>query len=221
MMTQPQPKKSPLPWIILGALVLIGAGVGIYFATSGSSSSTASSSSSNSSVAASSSPGGRTSPSPVASGSPYNSTDGRFSIVLPSGYGPFQSQQKTQPTAAGPIELFILQSENSRGACVLGYSDFPEASFVGRTPKKMLEDGRDGALRNINATLEKQEDLTVQGKTGLAIYGSTKQGGKDIFVRFHFILDKPRAYQIGYLAYNRADLDKPEVQAYFDSFRIK
>ena len=157
----------------------------------------------------------------MAAGTAYTSPDGRFSITLPPGYSAFTPQQKTQPTAAGPIELTILQSENAQGACVLGYSDFPEASFVGRTPKKMLEDGRDGALRNINATLEKQEDLTVQGKTGLAIYGSTNQGGRDIYVRFHFILDKPRAYQIGYLAYNRADLDKPEVQAYFDSFRIK
>jgi hypothetical protein len=216
-MMSPTPKKSPLPWIILGALVLIGAGLGIYFATRSSSSTTTSN-------------GGVTTASPTyspgrtpttASGSTYNSTDGRFGITLPPGFGPFTSQQKTQPTAAGPIELFILQSENTQGACVLGYSDFPEASFVGRTPKKMLEDGRDGALRNINATQEKQEDLTVQGKTGLAIYGSTNQGGKNIYVRFHFVLDKPRAYQIGYLAYNRADLDKPEVQAYFDSFRIK
>jgi hypothetical protein len=224
-MMSPTPKKSPLPWILLGALVLIGAGLGIYFATRGSSSTTTNTSSNGVGTSSSPtySPGSKTTSTPTtsSSGSVYNSTDGSFGITLPPGFGPFTSQQKTQPTAAGPIELVILQSENTQGACVVGYSDFPEASFVGRTPKKMLEDGRDGALKNINATLEKQEDLTVQGKTGLAIYGSTNQGGKDIFVRFHFVLDKPRAYQIGYLAYNRADLDKPEVQAYFDSFHIK
>jgi hypothetical protein len=217
MMSPTPPKKSPLPWILLGALVLIGAGLGIYFATRSSGTTTSGGGGSSPTPSPRYSPGG----TPTASGTAYNSPDGRFGITLPAGFSAFTSQQKTQPTAAGPIELYILQSENTRGACVLGYSDFPEASFVGRTPKKMLEDGRDGALRNINATLEKQEDLTMQGKTGLAIYGSTNQGGKDIFVRFHFILDKPRAYQIGYLAYNRADLDKPEVQAYFDSFRIK
>ncbi len=216
MMSAP-PKKSPLPWIILGAIVLIGAGLGIYFATRGG---TTTAGGGSPTPSPRYSPGG-TPTTPTSSGLVYNSTDGRFTVTLPPGYSAFTSQQKTQPTAAGPIELVILQSENTRGACVLGYSDFPEASFVGRTPKKMLEDGRDGALRNINATLEKQEDLTVQGKTGLAIYGSTSQGGKDIYVRFHFILDKPRAYQVGYLAYNRADLDKPEVDAYFDSFRMK
>ena len=219
--TYPAQKRSPLPWIILGVLALAGAGVGIYFATRGSDSSTTTTNNRGTTASPTASPG-RTSSTPTrASGTGYDSPDGRFSIALPPGFGAFTSQKTTSPTAAGPIDLTIMQSENPQGACVVGYSDFPEASFEGRTPKKMLEDGRDGALKNIKATLEKQEDLTVQGKTGLAIYGSTNQGGKDIYVRFHFVLDKPRAYQMGYLAYNRADLDKPDVQAYFDSFRIK
>ena len=217
-MSAPAPRKSPLPWIILGALVLIGAGVGIYFATRSSGGTTTTSGGNTSSSSSSSS---STSSTPASSGLPYSAPDGRFSITLPPGFRAFTSQKNTQATAAGPIELTIMQSETTQGAAVLGFSDFPDASFVGRTPKKMLEDGRDGALRNINATLEKQNDITVQGKTGLDIYGSTNQGGKDIYVRFQFILDKPRAYQIGYLAYKRADLDKPDVQAYFDSFRIK
>jgi hypothetical protein len=215
MSQQPAQRRSPLPWIILGAVVLIGAVIGIILATRGSGTTTGGGGGD-----PTPSPG-RTGSTPTASGTAYTSPDGRFSITLPVGFRAFTSQKTSQPTPAGPIELNILQSENSTGACVMGFSDFPEASFEGRTPKKMLEDGRDGALRNINATLEKQSDITVQGKTGLDIYGSTNQEGKDIYVRFRFILDKPRAYQIGYLAYNRADLDKPEVQAYFDSFRIK
>ena len=221
MMHQAHPaqKRSPLPWIIGGALVLVAAVVGIILATRGSSETATNNSGTTSSPT--SSPGRKPSTPTTASGLAYNSPDGRFSISLPPGFGAFKSQKTTSPTPAGPIELNIMQSENTQGACVLGYSDFPEASFVGRTPKKMLEDGRDGALKNINATLEKQNDITVQGKTGLDIYGSTVQSGKNIYVRFQFILDKPRAYQIGYLAYNRADLDKPEVQAYYDSFRMK
>jgi hypothetical protein len=218
-MPPPTQKRSPLPWIIGGALVLVAAVVGIILATRGSSTTTTTSGGTTSSSPTSSP--GRTVTSSTSSGTAYNSPDGRFSITLPTGFSPFTAQKTSSPTPAGPIDLNILQSENSQGACVVGYSDFPDASFEGRTPKKMLEDGRDGALRNINATLEKQEDITVQGKTGLDIYGSTAQAGKNIYVRFQFILDKPRAYQVGYLAYNRADLDKPEVQAYFDSFRIK
>jgi hypothetical protein len=153
-------------------------------------------------------------------GPTYKSPDGRFSLTLPPGFGEFQSSKNTQSTAAGPVELTILQSETSRGGCVLGYSDFPAVSFKGRTPQKMLEDGRDGALKNINGTLEKEENITVQGRTGLVVYGSASQNGKQVYVLFKFILDKPRAYQIGFLAEDRAELDKADVQAYFDSFHL-
>jgi hypothetical protein len=205
-------KRNPLPWVLAGALILIAAGVIIFLATRRPSDAIKTS---NGSYAT---PTGTTSNS---SGAVYNSPDGRFSITLPPGFSQFTSQQRTQPTAVGNVELNILQSENSRGGCLLGYSDFPEASFQGRSPQKMLEDGRDGALRNISGTLEKQENLTVQGKQGIRVYGSGSSGGQTFYVRFDFILDKPRAYQIGYLAHDRAELDKPDIQAYFDSFRLK
>ena len=212
----PAQKRSPLPWIIIGALVLIGAVVGIILATRGDSGTTTKGSDPGSTPTAS--PGGTTS---TTLGQTYNDPNGRFSVALPSDYPTFTPSKQTQATPAGPVELNMLLSEKPNGAFIVGYTDFPEASFEGRTPKKMLEDGRDGSLKNINATLEKQEDLTLQGRTGLAVYGSANNAGRPYYVRFNFILDKPRAYQIGYLAYNRADLDKPEVQAFFDSFKIK
>ncbi|HWS99281.1 MAG TPA: hypothetical protein VN256_03340 [Pyrinomonadaceae bacterium] len=207
-------KRSPLPWILVGALGLIAAVVGVILATRGSGTTTTGGGPGSTPTA---SPGRTTTPA----GQAYNDPNGRFSVTLPTGYPSFTSQKQTQPTLAGPIELNMLLSEKPEGAFVVGYSDFPESSFEGRTPKKMLEDGRDGSLRNIKATLEKQEDITVQGRTGLAVYGSASTGAKPYYVRFNFILDKPRAYQVGYMGYNRADLDKPEVQAFFDSFRIK
>lgn len=212
----PAQKKSPLPWILVGALGLIAVVVGIIFATRGGSDTPTAGSDPGSTPSAS--PGRTTS---TAAGKTYNDPNGRFSVALPADYPEFKSTKQTQATLAGPVELNMLLSEKPSGAFIVGYSDFPEAAFEGRTPKKMLEDGRDGSLKNINATLEKQQDLTIQGRTGLGVYGSASQGGKPYYVRFNFILDKPRAYQVGYLAYNRADLDKPEVQAFFDSFKMK
>jgi len=214
-MMPPARKRSPLPWVLAGSLVLIAAVVIIVLATRGS----------RSSISSGGPDGPVTGPStgatPSSSGLSYDSPDGRFNITLPSGFSQFKSQTTKQPTPAGDIELTILQTENSRGGCMVGFSDFPEASFQGRTPLKMLEDGRDGALRNIGGTLEKQENLTVQGKTGISIYGSGKSGAQTFYVRFNFILDKPRAYQVGFLAYNRAELDKPDIDAYLKSFRMK
>jgi hypothetical protein len=200
----------------VGALGLIAAVVGIVLLTRGGPDTPTAGGGGNSTPSAS--PGRTTS---TAAGKTYNDPNGRFSVALPSDYPEFKSSKQTQATLAGPVELNMLLSEKPNGAFIVGYSDFPEAAFEGRTPKKMLEDGRDGSLKNINATLEKQQDLTVQGRTGLGVYGSANSGGRPYYVRFNFILDKPRAYQVGYLAYNRADLDKPEVQAFFDSFKMK
>jgi hypothetical protein len=216
-MSPPVQKRSPLPWFIVGALALIAVVVGIILATRGSNGTT----SGGTPGATPTSAPGRTSTPPAVAGLPYNSPDGKFSVTLPPGFGAFQSQKQTRQTLSGPVDLNVLLSENSRGASMLVYSDFPEAAFEGRTPKKMLEDGRDGALRNINATLEKQEDLTVQGRTGITVYGSGTYGGKPLYVRVNFILDKPRAYQVGFFSSNRDELDKPDIEAFLNSFRIK
>lgn len=226
-MMPPQVKRSPLPWILVGAVVLIAAVVGIVLATRSSGTSTSTGGSTTTSTGSSSgsssgtSTGTTTGTTSTASGLVYNSPDGRFSITLPPGFSEFKSQTTKQPTLAGDIELTILQTENTRGGCMVGFSDFPEASFQGRTPQKMLEDGRDGALRNIGGTLEKQENITVQGKTGISIYGSGTSGSRTYYVRFNFILDKPRAYQVGFLAYDRAELDKPDINEYLKSFTLK
>lgn len=216
-MSPPVQKRSPLPWIIVGALVLVAAVVGIILATRGSSSTT---SGGTPGVTPTLAPG-RTSTPTAPSGVAYNSPDGKFGITLPPGFPAFKSQKQTRQTLSGPVDLNLLLSENSRGASMLVYSDFPEIAFEGRTPKQILEDGRDGALRNINATLDKQEDLTVQGKTGIAVYGSGNYGGKPLYVRVNFILDKPRAYQVGFFSSNRDELDKPDITAFLNSFRIK
>ncbi|HEY0377838.1 MAG TPA: hypothetical protein VGC87_13005 [Pyrinomonadaceae bacterium] len=207
-------KRSPLPWILVGAFVLIAAVVGIILATRGPGTTTAGGTSST----PSSSPGRTTS---AAAGQPYDDPGGRFTVTLPSGYPSFKSQKQSQPSVAGPVEFNLLMSEKPDDAFMVGYLDFPQAVFEGNSDKKLLEGGLDGSLKNINATLEKKEDITVQGRNGVAVYGSATNTGKPYYVRFNYILDKPRAYQVGYLAFDRANLDKPEVQAFFDSFKMK
>jgi hypothetical protein len=151
----------------------------------------------------------------------FSSEAGRFSVALPPNYPDFQQTKQTQQTATGNVELHIFNSETRRGACVIGYSDFSPAAFEGKTPQKMLEGGRVGALENIKGTLEKEESTTVQRYPGLIVYAAASLEGKPIYFRFIFVLARPRVYQIGFLTFDRAFLDGPEVQAYFKSFRIE
>ena len=151
----------------------------------------------------------------------FSSKEGRFSIRLPSGFPAFKESVSNQTTGVGVIELHTFLSGGQLGACIAAYSDFPPATFEGRNPEKILEDGRDGALKNVNGTLEKQEHTTVQGPPALIIYGTATSEGRPIFIRFHFVLVQPRAYQFGFLTYNRGSLDDLEVEAYFKSFRLE
>ncbi|HEX8844012.1 MAG TPA: hypothetical protein VF791_05185 [Pyrinomonadaceae bacterium] len=152
---------------------------------------------------------------------PYSSKEGRFSITLPAGFQTFRHKAQTQPTAVGDIEVNMYNSDSPSGACIVSYSDYPPATFQGRSPQQILEDGRDGALKTVNGILEKQKTMTVQGHQGLSFYGTAKAGNSQIYFRFDYVFVQPRVYQIGYLTYQRAVLDSPAAQDYFKSFRIE
>ena len=151
----------------------------------------------------------------------FSSKEGRFSIRLPSGFPAFKESVSNQTTGLGDIELHTFSSGIPRGACIIGYSDFPPPTFEGRTAEKILEDGRDGALNNISGTLEKQEQTTIQGHPALIVYATASAEGRPVFIRFHFLLVQPRAYQFGFLTYDRGNLESLEVEAYFKSFRLE
>lgn len=151
----------------------------------------------------------------------FSSPEGRFSIRLPTGFPAFKESTSNQTTGVGDIELHTFLSVIPQGACIVGYSDFPPQTFQGRTSEKILEDGRDGALKNVNGTLEQQEHTTVQGHPALIIYSRATADGRPVFIRFHFVLVQPRAYQFGFLTYDRGSLDGLEVESYFKSFRLE
>ncbi|HYJ46189.1 MAG TPA: hypothetical protein VEV81_06210 [Pyrinomonadaceae bacterium] len=151
---------------------------------------------------------------------PFSSEKGLFTIKLPTGFPAFQEKVQAQPTSVGDIELHIFSSETASGACIAGYSDYPSATFQGRSTQQMLEDGRDGALKSVNGTLEKQKSITVQGYPGLSIYGSAMMGNKQVYFRFDYLLVQPRFYQIGFLGYDKTRFEGPEVTDYFKSFQI-
>jgi hypothetical protein len=151
----------------------------------------------------------------------FSSPEGRFSIRLPLDFPTFKESKETQTTSVGPVETHFFSSQTARGASVLAYTDFPPTTFVSRTPEKILEDGRDGALKSGSAVLEKEERTMRQGHPTLVFYATSTSGGRPIYIRFDLVLAQPRTYQIGFLTYERAILNGPDAQAYFKSFRIE
>lgn len=163
---------------------------------------------------------------PAAAGSPARNQvevkEDRFSITLPPGFPAFKNEKQSQTTGVGNIEMQLYTSESPRGdTCMLTYNDFPASVFKGRSPQKILEDGRDGALKNVGGVLERQESVTVQGHPGLSMYGSAVNQGRTIYFRFLCVLAQPQVFQLLYLTVDKSELNKPEVEAFFKSFRLE
>lgn len=155
------------------------------------------------------------------SGKTLHSAAGRFRITLPAELPAFKLTETIQKTSVGDIKLHMYLSEIPGAACMISYSDFPPASFNGRTAQEMLEDGRDGAFKNVHATRDKQENLVVQGNPAISVYGSGSfASGQPFNLHFYFVLVRPRAYQIGCVTSDQAGLGNLKIQTYLNSFRL-
>ncbi|MDT7602039.1 MAG: hypothetical protein QOF61_36 [Acidobacteriota bacterium] len=152
-------------------------------------------------------------------GQPFTSFDGRFIVTPPPGFPAFE--RSTNLLSDGKIELHLFRSEFPGGsaAIIVGYNDLSE-SAANRPPQELLEKTRDGALKEVNGTLESQENLTVKGRPALSAYISItdQPSGKQVYCRWECVLQPRRAYYLCYTTTDRAELNRQEVEAFFQSF---
>src|SRR5205814_1892537 len=72
-----------------------------------------------------------------------------------------------------------------------------------KTPEKMLDDARDSAMAKMGATLEKQEDFTVDGNPARSCYYTATSEGTETYSRFDYIIVKPALYQVAFRSEDR------------------
>lgn len=153
---------------------------------------------------------------------PFSSSQGRFHIVLPPGYPRFKYLKKIVTNKeGGKLGTHILTSTGPNGnACLVSFADLPAASFKGRTLQQLFQQYLDGGIRDQNGTVEKQRSIRVQGYPGLSSRNSILRGGTLFHARVDLVLVRPRLYQVMFVSSNKHDLEKGEIQAYFQSFRL-
>ena len=150
-----------------------------------------------------------------------DSTDGRFVVTFPPGFGEPQLSAHSVDSPVGKLTFSMYIAENSSGACFASYNDYPPEVIEQGDPKVMLDGARDGALRNINGKLIKEDEITLEGHPGRAISFSGSKEGKSFFGRADIFLVNPRLYQVMSLAYSQSDLETPAIRDFFKSFRLK
>lgn len=149
-----------------------------------------------------------------------NSQEGKFSLILPSGFTNPAAEMVPVATDVGPLTMTTYLSESPRGLVMFSFLDYPASVFETRSVAQMLDGGREGALQSMNATLEKQEDFTFEGNQGRSIYFNLDDQGEKAYGRIDYLVVKPRLYQLGYLSHDQAEMAKPDVAGYFKSFQL-
>lgn len=157
--------------------------------------------------------------SAAAAGTPFTSTEGKFSITLPAGFAPFREKRNEATRMTG-----YTSSGPNNTACNVSYSEFSDAlSSQLNTPEnieKALGAMRDNSVMGMGGVPEREEKVTVQGQPGLSVSGVIEKVDSTAFFRMDNVIANSRGYRFGCLSTNKEELNKPEIRAFFDSFRF-
>jgi hypothetical protein len=165
-------------------------------------------------------------PDPLAGWVAFTAPDGSFSVRLPSEP---EVQNETVPTEAGDIEIAMYITEGSDRMVMVAHNGFPAAvaeviaSGDDATIQSILDGGRDGAVSNVQGTLQDEKPVTVGGFPGreftFTVAADISPTGEAITGIARVILAKDRLYQMLSLT-NADETDPAAVQAFFDSFQF-
>ena len=147
---------------------------------------------------------------------PFVSTAGRFSVTSPGRI--VESQQAVQ-TAAGEITMHLFMYETSTSARLVGYADY-DKELVGRVdPEELLNGTRDGAVGNVNGTLQKETSISIDGFPGRDLEFSAIIEAKFVSARARIYLVENRLYQVLALEESSTGVSD-EMIAFIDSFKL-
>jgi hypothetical protein len=148
---------------------------------------------------------------------------GRFTALLPKGFGkPVESEQAV-PTALGSLKMkmFLAQTPDGTKAVMLAYIDYPKKVIEGGNPTTMLDSGQAGALANMpDAQLVSQDDVSLEGNPGRSVVFTTRSGDKEIHGRMDFYLVGVRLYQVFFASDDAGDLEREDVKDFFASLTL-
>ncbi|HEX8844986.1 MAG TPA: hypothetical protein VF791_10100 [Pyrinomonadaceae bacterium] len=144
----------------------------------------------------------------------YTSTEGRFSVLLPS-----QPKLMTQPATTFTGETITQHAvyfEEANSLYMIGYFDKP----AGMTYS--LDVGQDAFVKSNSGTLLSQKNITLDGHPGRDLLVSSKSAAGEIITHAWIIDAGNIIYSLQYIylkSANPALVSKNDAK-YFDSFKI-
>jgi hypothetical protein len=146
---------------------------------------------------------------------PFKSVSGGFSVRFPSNRQP---EIEDKSIAGGLSTLHFFKVQAGMSAYIIGYNDLP--SLTGRTPKKVLDDARDGALASVGGTLDEENVLNLDGNVGRELKISATKSGISLKQRLRMYLVNKRLYQAIVVVPSMASDSEAQQDAFFESFAL-
>jgi hypothetical protein len=211
-----QKKRSPLPWIVGGLLVLIAGIVAVVMLTSRTSSQP-------SHVMSDTTPGASPSYTPAATPTTTTTSSSSWETVNGDGFtlsmpGTPSKDDSTVPSAAGPLALRMYTLSKGYEGFITGYTEYPDVVFTSSDPEALLDGAQHGAISNVQGEVTSQRKITMNGNPGREIVGTSPS--KNIGFTARVILAKPRMYMLVYTQYDKSKPISEDGKRFLDSFQL-
>ncbi|MFQ5731646.1 MAG: hypothetical protein ACE5KM_06810 [Planctomycetaceae bacterium] len=140
-----------------------------------------------------------------------------FKADLP---GTFKHVARNVKSAVGNIKLEIYQVSTKKGLFfAVMHSDYPPSVVKQKGTARVLDDARDGAIRNIRGKLDGESKIQLGKHHGREFRFSATRGGIKLHGAWRLLIVNNRLYQLGIVSpFQRPD--KKDVDRFFSSFQL-
>lgn len=144
-----------------------------------------------------------------------DSTEGRFSVVMPTTP---QTSSSDVDTKLGKLKLYSFSSSSKVGEFMLSYADYPNEA-TGADRDKVLDGVIDGVLKGLQAELISQNKVSLNAYPGREMRARRTIEGSEMIFSWKVVLVGKRLYQMG-VGTSKIDSESPEIQKFFMSLQL-
>lgn len=145
-------------------------------------------------------------------------SEGGLTVQMP---GKPTKQTQTAPSPVGPLSVNMLMVDKGSEAYMTAYNEFPaEAAKRVSDPKSLLDNGRDGALRNLSGKLVSERPVTLGGHPGREIVGEGTTQGREVAFTARIYWASPRLIQVIYMR-EKSKAESPDGKKFLESLQIQ
>jgi hypothetical protein len=165
-------------------------------------------------------------PDPLAGWIQYTPDDGSFTVRLPEEP---QIQEQVVSTVDGDVTVTIYATQQPNGAVLVSRNELTPnlAALIDASEPQIISDtldrARDGALSNLNGTLDQEKDIDYDNHAGRDIIFTAPGGdiapGGELKGMARVLLVGHQLYQFLFLT-TLGDYDQKTAQAFADSFEL-